>query len=392
LLSGAPACVAPQRVQAPIVDLMEPELSLLQELSALGRGLRFFNAAVRDGALVSDDGAEFAYARTFSSNARVSPVGIEIWVFSESGRALHRAHTPYLKALYESIYAWDPALWEQALEGRGGASDILREKSDFFWESLAQQLAERIFAEGITPALYRFGPHCAAASDGQCSDKGIAEAQRVVVRTYLDASRDPMNPVTRTITYGVLRDALQDPELIFELQVPNGFRVAGPHQEVLDFRPCIRGELEHFDDMRVLAHLPPGHRTKTKNADYPDYNLLFVPLRHLVFQGEVSDPKLAESAFHYATEAELILAMRTLIARLRTSEGARSVAAQVRPFLSAKYYYMFDEGGQGISDYRAYMLGAEAGIARGLSPDFGRIEMVVDGRVRATFYPNESER
>ena len=43
---------------------------------------------------------------------------------------------------------------------------VLREKSDFFWESLAQQMAERVLSEPHTPAIYRLGPGCARRSRG----------------------------------------------------------------------------------------------------------------------------------------------------------------------------------------------------------------------------------
>ena len=103
----------------------------------------------------------------------------------------------------------------------------------------------------------------------------------------------------------------------------------------------------------------------------------------------MEDPKRPESRFFYDTGEVLVDTMRALIARLRTAEGGRSVAAEVRPFVSTKYYYMFEEGGQGLADYSAYILGDEAGIARGLNPDFGRVELVIDGQVHATFHPHE---
>ena len=44
-----------------------------------------------------------------------------------------------------------------ALAGRAKAARVLATKADFFWESLAQQLAERIFGEELTPPVYLHG-------------------------------------------------------------------------------------------------------------------------------------------------------------------------------------------------------------------------------------------
>ena len=359
--------------------------SLAQQVATLGDGLRFMNPAVPDGAQTPEAGTDYMYARSFSTNARNSPMGIEIWVFDEKGEALHSSEQEYLQRVYQEIYGWDPAAWTTQLEDSEQASDILRTKSDFFWESLAQQLAERVFGETITPAMYRFGPHCKQPTAERCQDTGLTEAHRVVVRTFLNARRDPVNPVTRSITYSAARDALTDPELIFELQVPNGLQVAGPSQETLDFRPLIGGRQDSVEDIRIWAHVPQGRRARTENFDYPDYNLVFVPLRHLVFQGEVDNPKQPASGLDYPDTDAMLLRVRELILQLRTPEGGRKVASSLTPFLSGKYYYMFESGGQGLTGYRDYILGDAAGIGHGLNPDFGRIEITLDGVRTASF-------
>lgn len=375
---------------ASVLEAVPPaDASLAQQVRELGIGLRFLNAPVPAGASTPEVGAEYVYARAFSANARNSPVGIEVWVYGEGDAPLHGAHEAYLRGVYRDIYGWDPADWKAQLGDSEGGPAILREKSDFFWESLAQQLAERVFSEAITPAVYRFGPQCLDGAGSPCQDAGLAEARRVVVRTYLDARRDLVNPVTRSITYSVHRGQVVDPELIFELQVPNGLRVAGPHAEHLDFRPLIGGRQDAVGDIRLWAHVPQGRRTRTNNTDYPDYNLLFVPLRHLAVQGEVDDPKVPASGVHYPDTEALIDRVRALVSQLRTPSGGREVAARLTPFLTAKYYYMFEAGGQGITSYRDYILGARAGVARGLNPDFGRIELEVDGARAASFQESE---
>jgi hypothetical protein len=343
------------------------------------------NSPIPEGSKTPEVGAQYVYARTFSSNSRNSPVGIELWVYDGQGKALHKVHGAYLTRVYKDIYGWDPVQWKTQLGNTEDASNILRIKSDLFWESLAQQVAERVFSEAITPAMYRFGPACMKAQSEDCEDNGLSKASRVVVRTYLDARRDPMNPVTRSITYNVHRGHIDNPELIFELQIPNGLNIAGPHQEHLDFRPKIAGKQDVIGDIRLWAHLPSGRRTRIKNTDYPDYNLLFVPLRHLVSQGEVSNPKQPSSGMDYPDRSALIQRIDGLISQLRTAEGGQSIAKQLIPFLTSKYYYMFEAGGQGIKSYRNYILGKEAGIGRGLNPDFGRIELMLDGVKAAAF-------
>ena len=57
--------------------------SMAQQVRDLGVGLRFINSPVPDGATSPEVGAEFVYDRSFSANARRSPVGIEVWVFGE---------------------------------------------------------------------------------------------------------------------------------------------------------------------------------------------------------------------------------------------------------------------------------------------------------------------
>jgi len=396
---------------------------MAQQVRDLGVGLRFTNSSVPDGAQTPEVGAEFVYDRSFSANARRSPVGIEVWVFGERvdfmssdlgdpifdyAVPLHGTHEAYLRAVYDDIYGWDSAAWEATLGDAEEAQAILRKKSDFFWESLAQQLAERVFDESTTSPVYRFGPHCLKVTDvdceqdtdcgeglacgpdwtciaAGCKDAGLRDARRVVVRTTLDARRDPMNPVTRSITYIADWYGVEGSELFFELQVPNGLRVAGPHQELLDFRPRIDGRQDAVGDIGLWAHLPQGRQPRTRNVDYPDYNLLFVPLRHLVVQGEVEDPKVPATGADYPNTAALIARIDALVYQLRTPKGGRAVSDQLTPFLTAKYYYMFEAGGQGIASYRDYILGETAGIARGLSPHFGRVELVIDGVRAASF-------
>jgi len=376
MLTGQPALSSP-----PTENASTP---LSVQVEALGEGLRFLNAPVPQGATTPEAGAQYMYARTYSANARNSPVGIEVWVFDKDNTPLQDTHAEYLTEVYRDLYGWSPADWKAQLGDSAQTAKILQEKSDLFWESLAQHLAERVLADATTAPLYRFGPRCFDDTTKHCKDAGLPDVHRVVVRTHLNARRDPTNPVTRSITYSVQRGALSDPELIFELQVPNGLKVAGPHAEVLDFRPRIAGRQDTVGDIRIWAHIPRGRKPRTKNVDYPDYNLVFVPLRHLAVQGEVADPKQPATSFDYPNSAALVDRIGTVIALLRTPQGGSAVAKQLEPFITDKYYYMFT-GGQGLKSYRDYVLGNQAGVGRGLNPDFGAIELMIDGKRAAEF-------
>ncbi len=379
------ACAKSNPVGTSVGTIAPPVIPLHQNVEGLGSGLQFFNDPVTGEAKHPEDGARYIYPRKYSANSRNSPVGIEIWLFNEEGQPIHGTVQTKLVTLYQEIYRWNPDEWESQLAGVENATAILREKSDFFWESLAQQMAERVFNEAITPPLYRFGPHCIDEQSEGCKDEGIPQASRVVVRTFLDARRDPTNPVTRSITYSAKRGHVAKPELIFELQVPNGLTIAGPHQETLDFRPSIGGETDAVQDIRIWAHVPSDAAHRITNFDYPDYNLVFVPLRHLALQGDVDDPKVPSSAFAYSDRTHFIASIGTLLEQMRTPEGGSVIADRLGPFLSQKYYYMFESGGQGLNNYRSYILGDTAGVARGLNPDFGRIEVMMDGQIEASF-------
>lgn len=383
-LLGLGCATTPTPLPAPLPAPSAPP-PLHERIEALGHGIQFRNTPTPDNATTPEVGAGYVYARAFSANSRNSPVGIEVWLFNEAGSPIHGEHGEYLHRLYREIYGWDPGAWKRMLGDGEDAASVLQQKSDMFWESLSQHVAERVFNDGVTPPVFRHGPQCIVPSPPECHDDGISEAHQVVVRTFLDASRDPMNPVTRSITYIARRGSITDPELYFELQVPNGVRVAGPNQETLDFRPVIAGQHDAIHEIHLWAHLPNGRTTRSTNPDYPDYNLIFVPLRHLVLQGEVDDPQQPASGKTYPDASSLIGSTKALVDQLRTPEGGRAVVDQLHPFLTPKYYYMFEAGGQGITDYRNYILGDTAGIARGLDPDFGRLELLIDGVRVAAF-------
>ena len=116
--------------------------------------------------------------------------------------------------------------------------------------------------------------------------------------------------------------------------MPTGLKVASPLQEVLDMRPQIAGSYTDLKSIHILAHIPSTTIKRIKNTDYPDFNLLYIPLRHLIFQGEVEDPTRSKSSLSFE---------------------------------------MFKKG-VGVQEYQSYVLGPH-GIAGSISPHIGKVEL-----------------
>ena len=157
-----------------------PEDRLSKQATTLGQGLAFQDPqdSIPEGAVQPEAGARYMYDRSHSANSRQSPMGIEIWLYGKDGVVLHTVHKDTLKTIYSDIYGWDAEQWAKQLGNAQNAVEYLRTKSDFFWESLAQQFAERVFGEDITPALIDLGPIATAMT--RCADPGIPDAQRLV--------------------------------------------------------------------------------------------------------------------------------------------------------------------------------------------------------------------
>jgi hypothetical protein len=376
LLCGGCATVTSGHLNADTRDAgvkVVPDLAREFEITPV---VAFRNSPPPAHATSPDAGATFVYARVGSQNSRLAPVDIEIAVRSK--RTMDPSTlSEKLMAIYRAVYGWSPEHWKKALEERSDRDEVIRTKSNFFWESLSQHVAERVFAEFITPPMYLYGPSCITETgELRCALDGLSEIDEVRVKTTIDGRRDPLNPQTRSIVYVARRGQLRHPDVYLELHVPTGLKVAGPEQEHLDLRPTVGGSRETIRAMRVLAHLPANARSRTMNADYADYNLLFVPLRHLVFQGDVEDPKGPAVSLSYSDIEALRQRFDNVIRGLRTIETARVIAEELRPFITSTYYYMFDDG-EGVDGYRDYILGAE-GIAGSISPDIGAVQLVVE--------------
>ena len=122
-------------------------------IRTLSGGISFKNPPLPSGAKTPDAGAKHTYDRGASLNARVSTMDIEIFAYDDLGAPIHAKYEASLKQLYTEIWGWKRSEWEDALAPlqEQERSRILTKKSNLFWEYLAQQLAERVFAQHKTP-------------------------------------------------------------------------------------------------------------------------------------------------------------------------------------------------------------------------------------------------
>ena len=242
------------------------------------------------GAMVPSDGARFVYARGGSANARLSPVDIHIRVEDAAGHPIHESDHIQISALYEQIYGWQPDAWRSSMSGRDGAEEAVRTKSNFFGKRLHNMWQSESLKSKSHRLYWSMVRNVDADGLQHCSTEGIEEAHRVMVRTRIDGERDPLNPATRTILYVAERDRLHS--LRFSWRFKFEWSECGwTSWRKFDFRPSIGGRRDEIQQIWVLAHIPSGIRDRVRNTDYPDYSLLFVPLRHLVFQGALIIPK-----------------------------------------------------------------------------------------------------
>lgn len=323
-------------------------------------------------------GAAFAYDRRRSENSRMSAFDIEILLYGKDGKALEGDDVAaFVREGYEEIWGWKMEEWEKSLSTLPGErrTSIIEAKSNMFWEFLAQQFAERAFGEGNTDPIFKQGPSCALAP---CrSTRSLDAAHTVIVKTSIDGARDPLNPVTRSIYTSFTRGRVTRPFVVLHLEVPAGLRVASPRNETLDFRPDIGGRGNKPARIELFARA--AEAVRTKGEDYPDFNLIYIPFRHLVAQGDVETPKRG-TAFNYADLSAFRSATGALFEQLREPRTAEGVAARLTPFLTTKYYDMFGTD-QNLKVFSQYILGEALGVRRGIAETFSELRMVVDGSV-----------
>lgn len=245
-------------------------------------------------------GAAFLYARTdlgcpgSDGAARSSPFNLEVMVWDKNNVSIQGR--PSIQAVvtnaFRAIYLWNSTEWRAELAERWPTTEkeaILNNKSNFFWEDLAQQLAQRVLYGGEEPPastspstlsnaapIDMFGPQCTTPTGNlTCSIPAANGAARIGIRTTVEASRDDLMPVTRQIYLFVTKAPFCAYDVTYAVGVSDGITVASPFHEHLDIRPHV-GQLRLNTSLTVLADSPEGRQF------YPDYNLLFIPLRHLV--------------------------------------------------------------------------------------------------------------
>jgi hypothetical protein len=315
-----------------------------------GPSLRWINGPVVPAGSTSPyAGATYMYRRDDLGSAlfglpRLSPFDLEVIVWGADNSTIS-SRSDVAAAVTEgvnTIYFWNSSYWRQEFHAGGWsaqvASEVVGNKSNLFWEELAQQLAQRVLGSRTPDApVYLYGPACVSPTGKvRCDRAGISDAARIAIKTKIVAARDDVMPVTRAIYLFVERRPFSVYDVTYSVSIPTGVRIASPWREFLDMRPIIGGD--HKLNSSVVIILADSPRDR---PFYPDYNLLFIPLRHLVFQGEVSDPKLPGSSMRYASIEELRLAVARVVDRMRQPATATAIAKQLEPFFTHRYYYMF---------------------------------------------------
>jgi len=208
-----------------------------------------------------------------------------------------------------------------------------------------------VFSAATTRLVYLYGPTCFQDPGTMvCGTAGVADAARIAVKTTIHGERDDLMPVSRTIYLFARRGApttglaagvglgFDVYNVLYRVGVPGVTRVASPYREVLDDRPAVGGRLLNRT-VELLAVSPGGRKM------YPDYNLLFIPLRHLVFQGSVPTPRLPGSNMSYSTLADLNASVAAVIGGMRDAGARPRLVARIVPFFTDRYYYMFNSMG-----------------------------------------------
>jgi hypothetical protein len=232
---------------------------------------------------------------------------------------------------------------------------------------------------GADPLLL-FGPQCFNTSGGLvCNDSGLAEVASVSVVSRPDGHRDPLNPVTRTISM-LFRRPFEVQPVFYDVEVPNMLRVASPRRELLDLNPSIDG-----DKIPSTMHLRA--RTPFAPTSYPDYNFYYLPVRHLVLQGQVPNPRLPGSSLGYASAADLQSAFTAVAHGLLSPITAAGIADRVANFLTDKYYYMYRlynfeyANRTGVSGYEYYLLEQDGSIKDGIGAYVDQVQLIMGNNV-----------
>ena len=396
------------RVSAALVALVAANGTVLRGWGTVDAQLSSPDLTVRVGALGGTDpvvwrnpepppgatdplaDAKYVYARLAAfSGGRRTPFDLNVTIWGADGSEITHAPEvlPMVERLFLDVYQWDPEAWKAALKQccakQVDVNKTMADKANMFWELLAEAFSTR--ALGSVPPdkrLLYYGPACFNETGGfSCSTAGIPGAELVSVVARVDGARDTLNPVTRIISWSAGAPFVPKPT-VYTIEVPGMMQVASPHRELLDERPEVGGSAL-TSSVRIHAEAALGA--------YPDYNLAFIPVRHMVMQGAVPQPMQPGSSLAYATARDLASAFNATAARLFDAGSAsRLVQESLEAFLTDEYYYMYPEhnfswdGVAGIAGYKRYILDAPTGIAAGVGGRVAAMALEVGGQTAAT--------
>ena len=361
-----PRAAQREAVQSEILSQTELVDSVL---ASAGRPIAFLNDQLPADASDPLVNAKYTYSRERSSFSRKSVMDVEVWVLDKKSSAIQEIEAVKSKIIsaYGDVYGWDAQKWETQLRD-GGVSEpqlegLLRERSDLFWESLAQNLALQFFGEAPT-----FPP--AASSSAKTA---IPEAETVLVRTTVPGDRDLINSVTRRISIVFRRQSMSEPDLLFEVFIPQGLRLPTQPPTILDEIPTFKQGAER--PIRELqVRFGAKRKKRTVNADYPDYNLVYIPLRHLVLDGRAPNEKQAEPRFENLDT--FVNSARQLLTSMAAPPSSAQVAEKLRASMQAEAYPGI--GVNGIEEYSKYVRDI---VAAGLVNEIDHVEIVANGNV-----------
>lgn len=361
-----PRAAQREAVQSEILSQTELVDSVL---ASAGRPIAFLNDQLPADASDPLVNAKYTYSRERSSFSRKSVMDVEVWVLDKKSSAIQEIEAVKSKIIsaYGDVYGWDAQKWETQLRD-GGVSEpqlegLLRERSDLFWESLAQNLALQFFGEAPT-----FPP--AASSSAKTA---IPEAETVLVRTTVPGDRDLINSVTRRISIVFRRQSMSEPDLLFEVFIPQGLRLPTQPPTILDEIPTFKQGAER--PIRELqVRFGAKRKKRTVNADYPDYNLVYIPLRHLVLDGRAPNEKQAEPRFENLDT--FVNSARQLLTSMAAPPSSAQVAEKLRASMQAEAYPGI--GVNGIEEYSKYIRDI---VAAGLVNEIDHVEIVANGNV-----------
>jgi hypothetical protein len=186
---------------------------ILALFAASGEPVAFRNPPLPPGAVDPLANATHLYSRARSKNPRSSAMDIEVWLLDSAGRPLHANHPTAINAAFAEVYGWNPETWESELKAKK-VPDVQREKtlrdrSDFFWEPLAQNLASELFG----------------SPEYKGTSQPVPDAKVILVRTTIPGERDLLYSVSRRISMAFHRDDMTRPELALEVFVPRAMRL-----------------------------------------------------------------------------------------------------------------------------------------------------------------------